>query len=134
MKLAEHFQHLRHASVPKELEDRFQVALEAFPSRRTRDRLRAVVRQRGVELCSASEHAALIPHLEAHRRLHLAGEVYSVGYGGNGAGERYAWHFAKKRAMERLLSRGLQKETAESVWSWFSDFPHRFVQLRTATY
>jgi hypothetical protein len=55
----------------------------------------------------------------------LGGYTYRVGYGGNGAGERYAWHFAEQWIAGRLAAAGLKPAVVRGVLGWWLSFPHR---------
>lgn len=49
----------------------------------------------GRRICAAHPLGFYIPLVGERRKLTVCGETYRVGYGQNGAGERYAWHGAQ---------------------------------------
>lgn len=101
--------------------------------RRASDRLvKDGIRVRGWQLAADSPLGKFLPRIGQRRRMSLLGQEYRVGYGGNGAGERYAWHFAEKWALERLVEAGLPAPVARGVWEW-RYWPHRaLAKLATA--
>lgn len=126
MKLREHLVTIERASTTEELERAAQAAWKGYSCvTRTGERITRAVHARGREIAAASPHAHLIPFLGNRRRLVLCGETYSVGYGQNGAGGRYVWHYAKEWMKRKLIAAGLADDAVDGVISWWASFPHR---------
>lgn len=125
MKLSEHLACIAAAATAEALEVATQNAWKAFPRGRSHDRVSRAMRTRGRALCASHPRGQLIPSLGPRRKLTVCGQTRSVGYGGNGAGERYAWHYAKEWAMPVLEEAGVAEDLRRQIWDWWSDYPHR---------
>ena len=127
MKLSEHLERIHSAPDARAVEAAFQDAIAEFRKRPTVWRIRSAVKRRGLELCGEHPRGDLVPQLGHRRRLSLCGETYGVGYGQNGAGERYVWYFAEVWARDRLEAAGVPKRLRETIWDRSFGFPHRAI-------
>lgn len=85
--------------------------------------------KRGEELCDAHPHGHFVPRVGARRRMTCCGETRGVGFGGNSAGERYAWHAAECWAVDVLMRNGLGRRAAHRIWGLVGSYPHRALRV-----
>lgn len=137
MKLSEHLEKFGLSMSPADLEVRMQAAHKAFPSSpldRTWKRIKRAMETRGEELRALSPAGRFVPHIGPRRKMSLCGQTYSIGYGGNSTGERYAWHYAEEWAVGVLVEGGMPEETARRIWSWCRRYPHRALEIAEEWY
>lgn len=71
-----------------------------------------------------------VPVVGERRRLTICGRECRVGYGQNGAGERWVWHAAETWAIDILRAEGMGKRAAHLIWSNATDgYPHRTLDV-----
>ena len=135
MKLREHISDMRAAHDCDLLEGSFQAAIKAYPmyGGRTWARIHRVMRERALELCQTHPAGFLVPRIGTRRRMVVCGSTYAVGYGQNGAGERYTWEYAKNFAVQALVEEGVAAPDADLVWEWANTYPHRALQIAIKT-
>jgi hypothetical protein len=129
MKLKECLENMRAASTAEDLEKAFQLAIEVFPSMRTRSRICSVLIEAGKRICDNHPNGKFVPRLGKRRALTVCGEKYGVGYGGNSTGERYCWHYTKEWTTKILVSNGFSKRASRSIYNWAFEYPHRALQV-----
>ena len=132
MKLSEHLALIEKVETPDEMDSRLEAAYKDFPGGilgRTWVRIKRARWAGGDAMVLKSPAGPYVPTLGRRRLLSLCGQTYSVGYGGNSTAERYSWLHAKQWSVNLLTAQGISEETAESIWSWHSSFPHRALRI-----
>lgn len=133
--LADCLAKIKAATSPLEVEEAFQQGLgrlkgaygSYFSSgyRRASEKLRwEGANARAIELADMLPEGRFLPRIGPRRKLTIGGATYSVGYGGNSTGERYAWCAAKEWTRERLRAGGVPDPTITQVLDWWG-WPHR---------
>lgn len=83
----------------------------------------------GRRICAAHPLGFYIPLVGERRKLTVCGETYRVGYGQNGAGERYAWHGAQSWVQSVQVRHGLSRRATYAIWDTALDYPHRAIAI-----
>src|SRR6185312_4539522 len=86
----------------------------------------------GYRIVDASSLARFVPHCGPRRPLSLCGQTYGVGYGQNGAGERWVWAYAEKWMIDVLKREGFTTRAAYRIANGdWSTYPHRLLATVT---
>jgi hypothetical protein len=129
MKLTEFLDGMRSATTAEELERAIQADYKHPFRGPTWSRICNVRIEAGERICDIHPDGKFVPRLGKRRALTVCGETYSVGYGQNGAGERYIWHYAKDWAFGVLASHGFSKRACAAIWGCAFDYPHRALEV-----
>jgi len=86
----------------------------------------------GRRICAAHPHGFYIPLVGERRKLTVCGETYRVGYGQNGAGERWVWNGAQSWARTLQMQNGLSRRATYDIWDAAPHYPHRALEIVAA--
>jgi hypothetical protein len=86
----------------------------------------------GERICRAHENGFYVPMIGPRRKLEVCGETRGVGYGQNGAGERYVWTNARQWAVAVLKKNGISQRAAHQIWDRVGNYPHRALAVVAA--
>lgn len=125
MKLKDYLAGIQAAATAADLEAAIQAPFKhAFHGRTWAQICKARI-ERGQAIVLAHPNGQYVPFIGPRRVLSVCGETYKMAVGRNGAGARYAWHYAKTFAAEVLMRNGLSRTASHLLLDGFSDYPHR---------